>query len=133
MKVFVYGTLKLGYNNNYILQRGSRKVCDAELNGYKLYDSGFPVAASCHQSSVVGEVWDIGDPLISESSKSTLQRLDALEGVPYLYTRENASVIDSEGNNHEISFYLGNPHTFGNFHRMREIPKDENNRYTWGR
>lgn len=131
MKVFVYGTLKSGYGNNRILEK-STKICDAEVEGFKLYNSGFPVAASCHQSSVVGEVWEIGDPLISESSKWTLQRLDALESVPYLYTRENVSAIDSEGNRHDVSMYVGNPTTWRYFEGMKEEP-NESGKYFWSR
>ena len=132
MKVFVYGTLKSGYGNNRILQ-GTDKICDAVVQGFKLFMSGFPVATSCHQSSISGEIWDIGDPLVSESSRSVLQRLDALEGVPYMYTRENASAVDSEGNRHHVEFYVGNYRTWREFSGMEECPKDENNLYTWSR
>ncbi len=131
MKVFVYGTLKSGYGNNYIL-RNSEKVCDAIVSGYKLYNSGFPVAASCHQSSVSGEVWDIGDPVFSETSRRTIERLDGLESVPWLYTRENVSAVDSVGNRHDVSMYVGNPETFRMFHGMEKEPDNEGV-YYWQR
>jgi len=114
MKCFVYGTLKQGYNNNHILS-SSVLVKEAIVDGYKLYYSGFPVAAPCDESMVKGEIWDIGD------DEQVLERLDRLEGVPWLYTREKVTTKCGE----EVSMYVGNPASWTNFKGMRECHTED--------
>lgn len=77
--VFVYGTLRDPGGNGRILEN-SEKVCDAQLNGYKMYScGGFPAIVETEDVSdiVVGEVFRVSDEV-------TRQRLDNLEG----YSRE---------------------------------------------
>lgn len=116
MKVFVYGTLKNGYGNNRLLSN-STFVSNHIVAGYKLYNVGFPVAIPDENSSVEGEVWDIGD------STSTLASLDRLEGEGYMYDRVQ---VDSD-----LHMYVGNT-TFWKDQYMRECP-NQDNVYRWER
>jgi len=91
-KLFVYGTLKKGYHNHYIIE-GSKLINTAVLSDYAIFDLGsFPGIVRDHESRVYGELYEISDDL--------LPRLDRLEGVPYLYDRATEVVVDSGMNVH---------------------------------
>ena len=78
--VFVYGTLKRGYNNNRLLE-GEVFVSEASTNEklYVLKDVGVPVATlpalvpHLLPLPIKGEVWTLSD-------KHVLKDLDSLEG-----------------------------------------------------
>lgn len=128
MNVFVYGTLKSRYGNNSLLA-GASMVSEDRVHGYKLLNSGFPVARAADGCIITGEVWDIGDPETNAQSRSILDRLDRLEGYrkenpeSSMYTRE---VIRTE-HDIECHMYVGNVQSFrGN----RDWP-DVDKVYTW--
>jgi gamma-glutamylcyclotransferase (GGCT)/AIG2-like uncharacterized protein YtfP len=113
--------------NNYILREGNAtKVCEDVVIGYKLYNSGFPVAAECEGCAAFGEVWDIGD------NKDTLRRLDMLEGEGRMYHR---TTVQTEGG-HFVDMYVGHD-DFWSFRRMTECScEDEGDGilyYEWSR
>lgn len=89
--IYVYGTLKRGYGNNRLLT-SSTFLREARLAPkYKLYDVGwFPglIEAPDNGVAVTGELWEVDD--------ATLRRLDALEGVPFLYDRVFLDVDGAE-------------------------------------
>lgn len=105
--VFVYGTLRSGFGNNRLLASAedhgrARYVGPAytsapatlvDVNGH------FPaiVDLDAGPSLVFGEVWEV-DGL-------TLARLDALEGVPSLYTREPVRVV-VQGGERDVETYV---------------------------
>jgi len=129
LQVFVYGTLKQGYGNNRILSSGQATLVGEDVvEGYELYYSGFPVANPNPLTAVRGEVWDIGDPLTDERAASTLARLDGLEGVPHMYTREN--VVTRGGR--EVGMYVGGKNCWRNFVGMEHCHIDGNEHY-WSR
>lgn len=141
MKVFVYGTLKEGHGNNRILVEGrAQLVCGDMVRGYKLYNSGFPVACEDDDSWITGEVWDIGDPVLFGFARQTLSRLDMLEGEGRMYHRVQVTTVGG----HEVHMYEGHD-DFWSFDRMRECPHvlhtytrnhgpdGEVNLYTWSR
>lgn len=109
MKVIVYGTLRRGHGNNVLLS-AAQYLETKELKGYKLYDSGFPVAHPDENSSVIVEVYDLGD------NKAILDRLDRLEGEGYMYDRKK---VDG------CYMYIGNP-KFWDFTRMTEVYSNNN-------
>ena len=80
-RLFVYGTLKRGYNRADCL-KGQVFLGPAEtVAGYKLYDNGsYPamILSKC-SSGVRGELWEVDE--------SCLASLDQIEGVPMLYQR----------------------------------------------
>lgn len=103
MKIAVYGTLKRGHHNNVILMN-AQFLEERIVKGYKLLDSGFPVAMPCDTSSIKVEIFDIGDDEI------TLMRLDRLEAEGRMYIRTK---ID------DFQMYVGNPPYWQ--HPMEEI------------
>lgn len=123
MLIVCYGTLKSGYGNNRLLNT-SEFVSDVTVDGYRLHYSGgtgsFPVAVKDDQSAIRAELWDISD------DEDVLQRLDWLEGVPYMYTREFVSVGDKEA-----CMYVGNPQAWKGSYQ--ECPKDDTGKYIWNR
>ena len=130
MFVVVYGTLKQGYGNNRILSGGTGAyVRDIVVQGYKLYDSGFPVAIPSENDSIKGELWDIGDPETNIESMSTLRRLDGLEGEGRMYNRVEIIIPQDH-----LSFnmYVGHPR-FWEPEKMDELPKDNDGNYYWER
>lgn len=85
-KLFVYGTLKQGYYNHRCL-KGAKYLCDATLERSRIYNVGaYPALVRTHDDSdfVIGELYEIPDDL--------WPALDRLEGVPHLYTRQDARV-----------------------------------------
>lgn len=89
--VFVYGSLlPCLHNHNYLLD-GKLRRDNATLENYALYDtgSGYPCILPKEGGKVLGQVWDVDD--------ETLESLDVLEGVPFLYTRNLCPVLKDEG------------------------------------
>lgn len=100
--VFVYGTLKRGQGNHYLLDhKGAQFVSEATTVGsWLMYDGGFPRVARLQRGlpkdhflrgrvgHVKGEVFKVDEP--------TFMALDRLEGYPRLYDREKVSVVSGE-------------------------------------
>lgn len=98
MLIFTYGTLKKGFRN-HILLAASKYVQDAVTRPlYRLYDCGmYPCLVkdtTGNGRSIHGEIYEIDDV--------TLQRLDQLEGVPWLYQRDK---IELENFNQPVIAY----------------------------
>ena len=80
--VFVYGTLKYGFYNHFLLAGIPRRP--AYINGFKMYEGpGYPYAVP-GDGIIYGEVYSI--------DSSTLSSLDCLEGYPNHYTRAEYDV-----------------------------------------
>ncbi len=78
--VFVYGTLRYGQSNHYLLAQSERLGNHTTPPIYSLFDLGsYPAVIEGH-SAIYGEVYRVND--------STLQQLDRLEDVPVDYRRE---------------------------------------------
>jgi gamma-glutamylaminecyclotransferase len=103
-RVFVYGTLKRGYNNHYLLGRSRYMGKSATRSNYLMVSGGFPVILPLNPGqSVAGELYHVDD--------ATLARLDQLEGVPYMYTREVIDALE-RGKPVKAYVYVGNPTTW---------------------
>lgn len=130
MNIFVYGTLKANYVNNRLLA-GAKMVQEDRVLGYKLLDSGFPVARVADGCIITGEVWDIGNPDTDAQARTILNRLDRLEGYRQenpessMYTRE---AIRTE-TNIDCHMYVGN---VNGFRHNPEWPNTDKV-YTWAR
>lgn len=73
-KIFVYGTLKRGRHNNYML--GPSKFLGVYLTErmFTMYDGkGFPYVVPEGSNTIIGELYEVDDKI--------LERLDWLEGV----------------------------------------------------
>lgn len=92
--VFVYGSLKQGHWNNYILGTSELVSKDQTLEDFILMDCGFPFAVEAKQvddslrslvSPVQGEIYQVKD-------KSVIRRLDQLEGEGSMYKRRRVKI-----------------------------------------
>lgn len=86
MLIAVYGTLRKGYGNHYLIQESIFLGKTKTEPHWTMYISGggFPVLIPGENSAVI-EVYDI--------DQKTLNRLDMLEGFPDFYNRK---VINTE-------------------------------------
>jgi gamma-glutamylcyclotransferase (GGCT)/AIG2-like uncharacterized protein YtfP len=116
MLLYVYGTLKRGHHNNVLLAH-AQFLEERVIPGYKLLDAGFPVAWPDENSSILVEVYDIGD------DKFTLMRLDRLEAEGRMYHR--TKVDDGQ-------MYVGNPDYWREDH-MEESTKNLNGVFEYHR
>lgn len=113
MLVAVYGTLKSGYGNNRILLEGNAtKIADELIVGYKLYNSGFPVATYSEDDAISCEIWD------THGVELTKSRLDMLEGEGRMYHREE---VKTYFGGLDVQMYVGHD-DFWRFSQMRECP-----------
>lgn len=112
IKLFVYGTLKQGLGNDYILQRsGTSKFVgfDTITGPLRMVDlGGIPAVlydenASTPIKKIYGEVWTI--------DTSTLQACDILEGHPDFYRRLK---LRTDALDKNVWIYLGQYQHWGN-------------------
>jgi gamma-glutamylaminecyclotransferase len=98
-KLFVYGTLKKGFGNHRLLE-GQKLLGNATICGYEMYSMGnYPAIRQANEGYIHGELYEIEDTL--------WPRLDRLEGVPYLYTRETDTVwMDGKDETHQADIYV---------------------------
>ena len=97
-RVFVYGTLRAGEPNHYLLDHHdlvARARTEAEFELVSL--GAFPAMIAGGRTAVVGEVYEI-DPV-------TLAALDRLEGHPRFYQRTAIRLEDGD----EVLAYLLSP------------------------
>ena len=89
-QVFVYGTLKCGKSNHWLLEGKYSAVRQAAVCG-QLFDLGaYPVARFGGNRFIYGEVFQFDDIDL------VLPALDRLEGVPTLYRRVRVPLFDSQ-------------------------------------
>jgi len=136
MYIFVYGTLMQGYGNwNRYLRDRSQLITNGTLRGYKLFDSGFPVASISPDDCVYGQVFLID----AGREPSVVRDLDFLEGYHKdyhdgsMYHRIPVSIFGDDGTQYECETYRGNLRFWNNFEGMRDVSRDAENRYHWSR
>lgn len=77
--VCVYGTLKRGQCNNYLLGRSTFLGESFTRPEYTMYDIGCPYISHGGKTSIKIEVYEVND--------YTMSLLDRLEGYPHFYNR----------------------------------------------
>ena len=104
--LFVYGTLKKGFHNHYLLE-DAPFICKAWLPFHKMLSlGGFPaiIPEGGYRDNIEGELYEVPEgrwPL-----------LDRLEGVPHLYRREQIEIWNNpEAKWHEAQVYIWNQPT----------------------
>jgi len=99
--VFVYGTLRSGFNNHFIMKPTVKIGIGETKNKYALYSSGIPFLVEDEQvSKVKGEVYFI--------DQTTFEILDSLEGHPSWYERKLIPVMVG-GKEYIASTYFNKP------------------------
>lgn len=133
-KVFVYGTLKRGHSNNYLLSQAKFIASGRTRRLFRLYNCGFPVLRppSGHRDAanakVMGEVYEVSD--------ETLRRLDLLESEGRMYHRiwvrvQIRKTPGGRGIGCMAYAYLGNA-GFVRSHRLRlYAPPAPGEAYNW--
>ncbi len=94
MKVFVYGSLKQGFSNSYLLS-SSKFITKAEIKGNMYSLGAYPVADLEGEGIIKGEVYEI--------SPNNLIILDTLEGYPNFYNRRVVTTLDKR---HKVITYF---------------------------
>jgi gamma-glutamylaminecyclotransferase len=90
MKLFVYGTLKRGFNNHFYLENSDFLGEVITQCPYKMVDFGpFPGLLDEPIAPVMGELYNI--------NLETLPNIDALEGNGYFYQRKHINVLNENG------------------------------------
>lgn len=83
--LFVYGTLKRAFSNNYFLRKAEFVGPARTVERYGLYVDEFPLVYPRDEiSPIIGELYRV--------DSATLSKLDALENHPKLYRRELVEV-----------------------------------------
>ena len=97
--LFVYGTLKKGHKNAFMLYN-STFVGRAVIFGYAMYKlkEGYPGIISDKRGSIDGELYWV--------DQDTLRKLDDFEGVPTLYRRDTQIMTLSDGTIATAHFYV---------------------------
>ncbi len=122
--VFVYGTLKRNkrlhqaLNNPLFIDQGYT------IMPLRLVDAGaFPVALKTDSGRPVqGEIYKV--------TEETRKRLDMIEGVPNMYTRETIYAKTNDGQIQACEIYLGTPEAWGNID-LPPCPVNTQGRYEY--
>ena len=99
--VFVYGTLRSGFSNHFIMEPTVKIGNGTTKNKYALYEAGIPYLVEDEKvSNVKGEVYFVDE--------TTFDILDTLEGHPSWYERKLIPVI-VEGKEYTAWTYFNKP------------------------
>jgi gamma-glutamylaminecyclotransferase len=97
--VLVYGTLRKGQRNHYLLKSSKFLGMAKTKRRYALYGNWLPfLSRAASVSQVTGEVYSVDD--------ATLLNLDRLEGHPDTYKREQAAVVLEDGTEFSAWIYF---------------------------
>jgi gamma-glutamylcyclotransferase (GGCT)/AIG2-like uncharacterized protein YtfP len=105
VKVFVYGTLKRGYRNDYFLESAQFVGTGQTVGRFRMLLAGFPVLQwrghrmTPHHAPVRGEVY--------ECDAATVERLDRLESNGSMYDRQIKRIRLDSGKVIEAQTYIG--------------------------
>jgi gamma-glutamylcyclotransferase (GGCT)/AIG2-like uncharacterized protein YtfP len=118
LKVFVYGTLKIGYGNNRLLS-DANFIGEARTDDkFNMIGGGFPVIFKSEDGlPVKGEVWEFPD-----ERSDILANLDRLEAEGTMYFREAIPVALENHDRCECSAYIGNPQFWA---RSMDVPMNK--------
>lgn len=118
MLLFVYGTLKRGFHNNRILETSEFVGEAVTRQKYVLFRAGFPVMMESKKRYLADQYWrPVQGEVYNVTRPEAWARLDALEGVPYMYLRGKATVTnlyEDDPTDVETETYIGNPEMWYN-------------------
>ena len=114
--IFVYGTLKKGFHNNFLL-KDSIYLGNGKVINYALKKSLFPVMIKRKNNTVYGEVYAVDDHILSQ--------LDDLESEGIMYERKKIKV-NTGSETIPAYTYIGKS-DFWDFKKMNDVGKKEHN------
>jgi gamma-glutamylcyclotransferase (GGCT)/AIG2-like uncharacterized protein YtfP len=118
MKIFVYGTLKKGYNDNF--QQGAKVVKHGmTVNKTLLMDCGHPFCIPeeytkgyYFKDTYLG--YTKGEIIIfPQEVPEVISYLDSYEGAPHYFRREKIRVMDDDMTVYNCITYIPSDHTIG--------------------
>lgn len=78
-RVLVYGSLRKGEENHYLLSSSALLYNEITVSGYKMYDCGrYPAAIPNERTSIIGELYDVDDEIIMSDLDGLEQLKDGL-------------------------------------------------------
>lgn len=102
VKVFVYGSLKKGFDNHDVISKDIIKVRKVSTVGrFSMYEDDFgnyPYIVREKKYHIQGELIDV--------TKDTLKKLDEFEGAPDLYKREKIKVKNKHNQTFDAYAYI---------------------------
>jgi len=87
LRVFVYGTLRKGQYNHYLLDK-ARFIKDTRVDGFQMFSRGFFPFLYEGEGSIVAELYEINQRIFFS--------LDLLEGYPHHYQRKIVSDVNGD-------------------------------------
>lgn len=132
-RVFVYGTLKRGFENHSLLEAATFVGKAHTLTAYRMIDGEFPVLRDegSDRRLIAGELYDV--------DASTLKALDELEGVAEgMYDRvEIEIVVPNQGSSGQEScqayIYVGCGDYWDHQGRPSCVTQDESGHINWSK
>ncbi|MEO1954424.1 MAG: gamma-glutamylcyclotransferase family protein [Campylobacterales bacterium] len=116
--LFVYGSLKKGFDNHKLLQKYAKRVGKASTVGkFAMYEDSFgnyPYLVKEPVTKVIGELYEI-------KRKELLDKIDEFEGAPEYYQRKKIKVKTHKGVN--LAFVY--------IREDEEIPKEQEPLKIW--
>jgi len=92
--LFVYGSLKKGFDNHTLLQKYAKRVAKAStIKKFAMYEDSFgnyPYIIDKPISRIIGELYEI-------RQRKLLQKIDEFEGAPEYYQRRRIKVKTHQG------------------------------------
>jgi len=116
--LFVYGSLKKGFDNHKLLQKYAKRIGKAStVSKFAMYEDSFgnyPYLVREPRTKVMGELYEI-------KRKELLDRIDEFEGAPEYYKRKKIKVKTHKGVNVAFVYIREN----------EEIPKGQEPLKIW--
>ena len=120
MLIFVYGTLKKGFRNNYLLSTSKyigKGITKDKFGLYKSICGNYPFAIeSIKDTNIEGEIYEI--------ASETEFQLDILEGFPTLYLKKKIKILCENGDESEATTYLKNEENYKDLINFNEKIKN---------
>lgn len=131
MKCAVYGTLKRGYHNNGLLENATFLKEDV-IDGYLLWDCGFPYAIAADGCAFTCELFEVS---LHDVEKG-LDWLEGYRGQGYEGNHYDRIIVTTRSGE-EVSVYVRNPRRGAPMYDVNHSPHvveaDGTKLYTWSR
>jgi len=120
MTLFVYGTLKKGFENHYFLEGASFLGSATTKHRYPMVNivKAYPylINAKGKGKQIKGEAYTINETI--------LKRVDALEGYPDYYMRDEITILTDRGELKAVTYFLATPLDYSSLELLDSFEKD---------